>query len=460
LAICLLAGGTPVAFATAAAQEETATVEGSVFLQGHQLHGGASVTLGPLAATTDASGTFAFVNVGQGEHVLTIEAQGYLPATRTVEVESDGLIVVPQAALLGGELIGNSHVDVEDLLVVVEAFGSDTPTVDAPSADVSGDGDVNVLDLVLVGRNFGRSESEWRDPLKSVIVGDPITGYDDTMWPTVGTVLSSPFGPRQKASEDLRYDYHRGIDIPGVHGEPVVAFADGEVYRTYLEGQPGSSFTGGGTVVILRHETETPFPFHGGEHTRYFSLYLHLDSITVEEATSSPYAVVSKGDLIGTLGQTGGTTFDHVHFELRIGTTCSREAQQTGCSDYYASEAIDPHINPVGFITYGNQNSLQVEYLQTSPLRVRVTSDRDELDFNKIRVVSGAVEKVVDFNERAGIDPVDIDNPVYEGVTIEPARFSTSTETYSITLEFADLGGFDLIEAVDLWGNGVSLAWE
>ena len=389
-----------------------------------------------------------------------MEAPGFLPAARTVEVESNGLIVVPKAVLLGGELTGNSHVDVEDLLVVVEAFGPNAGAVDAPSADVSGDGDVNVLDLVLLARNFGKSESEWRDPLAGVVVGDLITNYDDTMWPTVGTVLSSPFGPRQKASEGLRYDYHRGIDIPGVHGEPVVALADGAVYRTYLEGQPGSPFTGGGTVVILRHETEAPFPFHGGEHSRYFSLYLHLDTIEVELATSSPYALVSKGDLIGTLGQTGATTFDHVHFELRIGTTCSREAQQTGCSDYYAPETIDPHINPVGFMTYGNQNSLQVEYLQTSPLRVRVTSNRDELDFNKIRVVSGGVEKVVDFNERVGIDPVDIDNPAYEGVTIEPARFSTSTETYSITFEFLGLDGFDLIEAVDLWGNGVSLVWE
>ena len=150
--------------------------------------------------------------------------------------------------------------------------------------------------------------------------------FDDTQWPTVGETILSPFGPRQKASDGFRHDFHRGIDIPGASGEPVVAMADGEAYRTYFENDPGRSFPNGGNVVILRHTFDQPYPFHGMDFTTYYSLYLHLDEILVNTATpGGPYGPVSKGVGIGTLGQTDDTVFDHLHFEIRVGTTCSRE---------------------------------------------------------------------------------------------------------------------------------------
>jgi len=164
--------------------------------------------------------------------------------------------------------------------------------------------------------------------------------FDETQWPTVGETISSPFGHRQKASDDFRYDFHRGIDIPGDSGEPVVAMADGEVYRTYFDGDPSSSFPNGGNVVILRHSFDQPYPFHDMDFTTYYSLYLHLDEIFVDTATlGGPYDPVAKGVVIGTLWQTGDTVFDHLHFEIRIGTTCSREFQvanpQSSCASTF-----------------------------------------------------------------------------------------------------------------------------
>ena len=41
--------------------------------------------------------------------------------------------------------------------------------------------------------------------------------------------LASPFGPRPLASENDRYDFHRGIDIATDEGTPVFAIADGVV---------------------------------------------------------------------------------------------------------------------------------------------------------------------------------------------------------------------------------------
>ena len=290
--------------------------------------------------------------------------------------------------------------------------------------------------------------------------------FDDTQWPTVGRALSSPFGPRLQASEGFLYDYHRGIDIPGDLGEPIVALADGEVYRTYFEGAPGNPYPDGGTVVVLRHIADQPIPLHGGLHTIYYSLYLHLDSI-VEELVVEPDTPpeerpqVSGGDVIGTLGQTGGTTFDHLHFEIRVGTTCSREFQianpESSCASYFGETPRDPHINPTVFLGYIDENATQIEVLQASPLQVRVTAPRSELDLDEIRVVHSGGEKVVNFNHRTGIDPLNIDNPDYDGVLISPAQFNTSSPTYEITFEFAGIGDFTMIEARDIWGDVTSL---
>jgi murein DD-endopeptidase MepM/ murein hydrolase activator NlpD len=54
------------------------------------------------------------------------------------------------------------------------------------------------------------------------------------VWPISGTTtpdapLSSTFGPRLKASESFRYDFHRGVDVPTPIGSAVHAIAEGTV---------------------------------------------------------------------------------------------------------------------------------------------------------------------------------------------------------------------------------------
>lgn len=287
----------------------------------------------------------------------------------------------------------------------------------------------------------------------------PTVGYDRTVWPVAARALSSPFGPRLKASEGFRYDFHRGIDIPGVRGEPVVALADGEVFRTYLEGDRSSPYPEGGNVVILRHRTDVPFPFHGRAFTTYYSLYLHLDTIHVGMATpGGPYRAIAAGAQLGTLGQSGPTTFDHLHFEIRIGTTCSREYQianpDAPCASTFGATPQDPHVNPFLFLPYRESDDLEVEILRRDPLTVRIRSDRDELDFDEIRVSRGDVVKTIGFDDRMGIDPANIDNPTFNGVTIRPARHNASTPAYEIEFEFASFAPYDVIEIRDIWGKG------
>ncbi len=279
--------------------------------------------------------------------------------------------------------------------------------------------------------------------------------YDDTQWPTNSTVFSSAFGPRLKASENFRYDFHRGIDIPGNVGDPVGSIADGVVDAVYYEGEEDNPYPNGGTVVVVKHTMDTPFLFHDLAYTEYYSLYMHLDSVAVEEGKN-----LSRGEGLGVIGHTGPTTFDHLHFEIRIGSRCSREYQKqhpdAHCSKVFP-EPTDPHVNPLLFLPYDDEGSLAYTVDSLSPLTITITSNRDELDFNEIVVMYQGVEKRINFNDRLGIDPENIDNPGYDGVVISAAMFNSTSKHYEITFTFSDFEGYDSIDIRDIWGNAARL---
>lgn len=108
--------------------------------------------------------------------------------------------------------------------------------------------------------------------------------------PVSGTE-SSGFGYRIHPI-DGELSFHYGTDFAANSGDDVVAFADGYVYAA------GSS-DGYGNYLILTHE--------GG----FSTIYAHLSGFAVSEGE-----MVSRGQLIGTVGQTGNATGPHLHFEL------------------------------------------------------------------------------------------------------------------------------------------------
>lgn len=284
-----------------------------------------------------------------------------------------------------------------------------------------------------------------------------VVKYDDTIWPNgeISTV-SSPFGPRWKQS-DSRYDFHRGIDIPGNSGDPIMSIADGVVYAAYVENDPNNTFSS--TAVVVQHTMETPFFFHGKFIKNYFSVSLHLTSIAngIQKGTT-----VKKGDLIGTVGQTGDTNFDHNHFEIRVGVLCSRESQRKGsCSTSNPFDGIvDPHVNPLLFLDYQkfNANSLRFDVLQENPLVVKIISNRPELDFNRIEIVKGSERKSLDINLRQGIDPENIDGNPYDEIAIDPGFYtSNGNEDYELTLTFEEFSSVDEIVVSDIWGSTSNL---
>ena len=111
----------------------------------------------------------------------------------------------------------------------------------------------------------------------------PVVGYRSS---GLGWRLD-PFGSGRRA-------FHSGLDIATVHGNPVVATADGAVLRVAYDGALGNN-------IIINH---------GNGIT---TLYGHLSKALIK-----PGARVKRGDTIGLVGRTGRALGDHVHYEVRL----------------------------------------------------------------------------------------------------------------------------------------------
>ncbi|ETX03256.1 MAG: hypothetical protein ETSY1_00640 [Candidatus Entotheonella factor] len=185
--------------------------------------------------------------------------------------------------------------------------------------------------------------------------------------------FSSTFGPRQKASENYRYDFHRGIDIPTDPNTPVFAIADGVVKKA------GNDAAYSDPLVQIRHYR----PGHEGKCKAgegcYVSNYQHLAQWTVSVGEQ-----VTKGQLIGYTGQSS-SGFPHLHFEIR---------DAPGLHDAYSAWQRDA-IHPLLVLPYPDMGAanfqLTIQALLTDPLNPEVTvsvasPNQVELDLQRVEV--------------------------------------------------------------------------
>ncbi len=123
----------------------------------------------------------------------------------------------------------------------------------------------------------------------------PVYYGDGTyMWPLDGySSISSGFGNRYIEQYGLS-GFHRGIDIPAPAGTPIHACNSGTVLRSEFH------YSWGNYVLVD----------HGGG---YSTLYAHMTTRSV-----SAGEVVSKGQTLGTVGQTGHAYGDHLHLEYWV----------------------------------------------------------------------------------------------------------------------------------------------
>jgi peptidoglycan hydrolase CwlO-like protein len=92
--------------------------------------------------------------------------------------------------------------------------------------------------------------------------------------------------------------FHYGVDIANRSDVPIVAAASGVVIQSYYS----SSY---GNVIFIAHSINGQI---------FTSVYAHMSSRHVGEG-----AVVSKGQQIGIMGNTGDSQGQHLHFELHRG---------------------------------------------------------------------------------------------------------------------------------------------
>lgn len=113
-----------------------------------------------------------------------------------------------------------------------------------------------------------------------------------SIWPAKGFITDG-FGYRIDPFTGKRA-FHEGIDISARRGTPVVAPADGIVSMA-------GKTKGYGNFVVINHQNNI--------ETRYG----HLRDIFVKKGQ-----IVKRGDVIGTVGNTGRSTGPHLHFEVRV----------------------------------------------------------------------------------------------------------------------------------------------
>jgi len=214
--------------------------------------------------------------------------------------------------------------------------------------------------------------------------------------------ISSTFGPRQLVSEDYRYDFHRGIDIPTPIDTPVFAIADGIVKKA------GKDESYNDPIIILRHfrsgYTGTSCSKSGG---CYHSLYLHMNTVEVNKNDH-----ISKGDLIGYSGASE-SGFEHLHFEIR----------QAPSNDPYSYWQRDS-IHPLKILPYTNQSKnnmlISIESVNQFGTQLQVTAKvsipMDELDLLRI-------EATVYDNTNGQLISQSGNNKNENGYHVEPAWF-------------------------------------
>ena len=138
----------------------------------------------------------------------------------------------------------------------------------------------------------GRVSRALESGLSSSFMGDWTQLADaPSLWPVEGR-LGSGFGDRQDPING-EGAFHPGIDIEAPSGTPVRAAGDGDVVAA-------SMGAGYGREVTINHGHDV------------MTLYGHLSVIAV-----LPGEHVSRGQIIGYVGQTGRATGPHLHYEVR-----------------------------------------------------------------------------------------------------------------------------------------------
>jgi murein DD-endopeptidase MepM/ murein hydrolase activator NlpD len=213
---------------------------------------------------------------------------------RDVQVASLGALASEVTALYG--LRQNRLASGKPAAAAAAAAAAPTPATLALTDEVSQQQVKLSIDQFYALRTqalSGRVSRALEGGLSSSFAGDWTSLADaPSIWPVEGRVGSS-FGQREDPFNG-EGAFHSGIDIEAPNGTPVRATADGDV--------SGASMGAGyGREVVLNHGHDV------------MTVYGHLSAIAV-----LPGQHVTRGQVIGYVGQSGRATGPHLHYEVRV----------------------------------------------------------------------------------------------------------------------------------------------
>ncbi len=128
--------------------------------------------------------------------------------------------------------------------------------------------------------------------LESMQAFDPEARWQGSFRLPCQAPLTSPFGTR-RLYNGWKKSWHKGLDLGGWEGQPVICPAAGTVVHR------ASGVVNGNTLVVS----------HG---LGVFSVYMHLLDMAVAERQQ-----VEAGEMLGQVGGTGGFS-PHLHWETRV----------------------------------------------------------------------------------------------------------------------------------------------
>jgi len=141
------------------------------------------------------------------------------------------------------------------------------------------------------------------------------TSYNNSLFasPTEGR-LTQGYGNSNGA---YGYTFHNGVDLAAAKGTPVYASASGKVTTSKNSGAYGKH-------VMISHSLQ---------NQKYVTVYAHMNSLSVKSGQT-----VSKGMKIGTVGNTGNSFGNHLHFEIHKN------------SYKYSSYSAANSVNPMNYL--------------------------------------------------------------------------------------------------------------
>jgi murein DD-endopeptidase MepM/ murein hydrolase activator NlpD len=241
---------------------------------------------------------------------------------RDVQVASLGALASEVTALYG---LRQNRVVPAHAQSAAKAAAAPTPQTLALTDNVSAQNVKLSLDQFYALRTqamSGRVTRAIEGGLSSGFTGDwTVLADAPSLWPLEGRITSS-FGEREDPING-EGAFHAGIDIAAPYGSPVRAAADGDITGAKMVSGYGREVT-----VDHGHDVET--------------VYGHLSAMIVV-----PGQHVTRGQVIGYVGQSGRSTGPHLHYEVRLHMVAVNPHKYLRTS-YNVIASADNHPMPSG----------------------------------------------------------------------------------------------------------------